>query len=120
MVVTKVARKRAGAYSEVKATRFGITPPMPKPARKRKIPNSVGLDAKPPAKVKPLNSTTQIMITFLRPILSASVPNIIAPNIMPASAVLASIPACTALKDHSCIKSGKATPLLPGHNHQIK
>ena len=82
-----------GAYSEVKATRFGITPPMPKPAKKRKIANSVGLEAKPPAKVKPLNRTIQIMMTFLRPILSAKEPKIIAPNIIPANAVLASIPA---------------------------
>ena len=50
-------------------------------------------DAKPPAKVNPLNNVTQIIMTFLRPILSASIPNSIAPNIIPARAVLASIPA---------------------------
>ena len=111
-MVTSVLRIFWGAYSEVNATRFGITPPIPKPAKKRKIPNSVGLDAKPPAKVKPLNSTIQIMMTFLRPILSAKEPKNIAPNIMPANAVLASIPACTALKPQSCIKSGNTTPLI--------
>ena len=112
MVVTKVLRIFCGAYSEVKATRLGNTPPIPKPAIKRKIPNSVGLDAKPPQKVKPLNNVTQINMTFLRPILSANMPNSMAPNIMPASAVLASIPACTAVIFHSCISSGKATPLI--------
>ena len=74
--------------------------------------NSVGLDAKPPANVKPLNSTIQIIMTFLRPILSASEPKIIAPNIIPAKAVLASIPACIAVKPHSAIKSGNTTPLM--------
>jgi hypothetical protein len=86
--------------------------PIPKPARKRKIANSVGFEAKPPAKVKPLNSTIQIMMTFLRPILSANEPKVIAPNIIPANAVLANIPACTALKPHSSINNGKTTPLI--------
>ena len=66
---------------------------MPSPAIKRKAPNSVGFDAKPPRNVNVLNKNTQIMMTFLRPILSAKVPNIMAPNIIPASAVLASMPA---------------------------
>ena len=111
-MVTKVLRIFCGAYSDVSATRFGITPPIPSPARKRKTANSVGFDAKPPAQVSPLKSTIQIIMTFLRPILSAKEPNIIAPNIMPAKAVLASIPACTALKPQSSINNGNTTPLI--------
>src|SRR5690606_41878606 len=75
MVVTSVLFKRLGAYSDVKATKFGNTPPIPKPAIKRKIPNSVGVVVNPPKNVKALNKETQIKITFLRPILSASIPN---------------------------------------------
>ena len=83
---------------------------MPKPARKRKTPNSVGDLANAPRNVNPLKIATQIMMVFLRPILSDSAPKLIAPNIMPNSAVLASNPAWTLLKPHSCIKRGKATP----------
>ncbi|MNM32103.1 hypothetical protein D3C81_426890 [compost metagenome] len=110
MVPTKVLRIRLGAYSDVSATKFGITPPMPSPAKNRSTPNSSGLDAKAPKKVKPLKRATQIKITFLRPILSAKVPKNIAPNIIPHSAVLANIPACTAVNDHSCISKGSTTP----------
>ena len=107
---TKVLRIRLGAYSDVSATRFGITPPIPKPAKNRKIPNSKGLDANAPKKVKPLKKVTQIKITFLRPILSAKAPNNMAPNIIPHKAVLASMPACTEVRDHSCISKGRTTP----------
>ena len=37
---------------------------------KRQMPNSVGVVAKPLSTVKPLNSTTQMVMAFLRPILS--------------------------------------------------
>ncbi|MNY69586.1 hypothetical protein D3C86_2075410 [compost metagenome] len=50
------------------------------------MPNSVGLLAKPLSTVEPLNSTKQMAMPFLRPILSARVPKPRAPNIMPNSA----------------------------------
>ena len=103
-------RIRLGAYSVIKATTFGITPPIPSPAKNLRIPNSTGVDANAPRKVNPLKIATQIMMVFLRPNLSDSVPKLIAPNIMPKSAVLASKPACTAVNPHSCINKGKATP----------
>jgi hypothetical protein len=93
IIATKVLRIFLGAYSVIKATTFGITPPIPRPAIKRKIANSTGLFANAPINVKPLNKLTQIMIVFLRPNRSESVPKIIAPNIMPNNAALASKPA---------------------------
>ncbi|MNJ53563.1 hypothetical protein D3C77_489570 [compost metagenome] len=86
MIATRVLRMRLGAYSFINATTLGITPPMPKPARKRQMPNSVGLRAKPLSTVKPLKRITQIMMAFLRPMRSDSGPNNKAPNIMPNSA----------------------------------
>ncbi|MNE33927.1 hypothetical protein D3C80_1276240 [compost metagenome] len=83
---------------------------MPKPARNLKVPNSVGVVANAPKKVKPLKMAIQIMMVFLRPSLSESVPKLMAPNIMPNNAVLASNPACTVVNAHSCMRIGKTTP----------
>ena len=54
----------------------------------------------PAAAVKTLNSATQIEIVQRRPILSASVPRKIAPNIIPNSAELAMKPACRGVDAH--------------------
>ena len=86
MMATSVLRKRLGAYSLISATALGISPPQPKPAIKRQIPNSVGLLAKPFTRVAVENNMKHIAMPFLRPILSASVPNTKAPNIIPNSA----------------------------------
>ncbi|MCY1370709.1 hypothetical protein D9M69_578120 [compost metagenome] len=86
MIATRVLRIFFGAYSFISATTLGITPPMPSPAMKRQRPNSVGFRAKPLSTVKPLKSITQIVMAFLRPILSDSGPKNSAPNIMPNSA----------------------------------
>ncbi|MNY59547.1 hypothetical protein D3C86_1960100 [compost metagenome] len=75
-----------GAYSFISATALGISPPQPSPAMKRQIPNSVGLLAKPLTMVALENSAKQMAMPFLRPILSARVPKVRAPNIMPNSA----------------------------------
>ncbi|MCY1513229.1 hypothetical protein D9M68_477160 [compost metagenome] len=86
MMATRVLRSRFGAYSFISATTLGINPPMPRPAMKRQMPNSVGEPAKPLSTVKPEKSTKQMAMPFLRPILSAREPNTRAPNIMPNSA----------------------------------
>jgi len=86
MTATSVLRSRLGAYSFISATTLGISPPQPSPARKRKMPNSVGVLAKPLSTVALLNSTKQMAMPFLRPMRSARVPNASAPNIMPNSA----------------------------------
>ncbi len=75
-----------GAYSFISATALGISPPQPSPAMKRKMPNSVGLLAKPLRMVAELNSAKQMAMPFLRPMRSARVPKPSAPNIMPNSA----------------------------------
>ena len=82
-MATSVERIFLGAYSLMSATTLGITPPIPKPAMKRQMPNSVGLRAKPLSTVKPLNRITHMVIVFLRPILSDSGPKTMAPAIMP-------------------------------------
>ncbi len=86
MIATRVLRIFFGAYSFISATTLGITPPMPRPAIKRQMPNWVGVVVKPLSRVKPLNSTTQMAMTFLQPIRSDSEPKNSAPNIMPNSA----------------------------------
>lgn len=53
-----------GAYSVISATTFGMTPPIPRPAIKRKMANSVGPLAKAPIKVNPLNKVTQNRMVF--------------------------------------------------------
>ena len=58
--------------------------------------NVTGSLVNPAAAVKTLNSDTQIEIVQRRPILSASVPRNIAPNIIPNSAELAMKPAVEA------------------------
>ncbi|MCY1296053.1 hypothetical protein D9M70_454220 [compost metagenome] len=86
MIATRVLRIFFGAYSFISATALGISPPQPRPATKRQMPNSVGLLAKPLTMVAPENSAKQMAMPFLRPILSARLPNASAPNIMPNSA----------------------------------
>ena len=81
-----VPRRRLGAYSFISATAFGISPPQPSPAMKRKTLNCSGVLAKPVITVAEVNSAKLIATPFLRPIRSASGPRIRAPNIMPNSA----------------------------------
>lgn len=55
------------------ATTFGITPPIPSPARKRKIPNSIGLLANAPRKVKPLKiASTAASRWFTEPFIQSN------------------------------------------------
>ena len=110
MIATRVLRIFFGAYSLISATTLGITPPMPRPAMKRQTTNSVMSRAKPLSTVKPLNRMTQIVIAFLRPILSDSGPKNMAPAIMPNSAALPMLPACSGLRPHSFISSCITTP----------
>ncbi|MNY19022.1 hypothetical protein D3C86_1524360 [compost metagenome] len=86
MIVTKVLLIFLGEYSVISATTLGITPPIPSPARKRRIPNCNGVSANPLINVNPLNKKIQMIIVFFRPIRSESVPKINAPNIIPKSA----------------------------------
>ena len=99
-----------GAYSVICATILGITPPMPKPAIKRKILKLTGSSHKPAAAVKTLNKNTQIAIVQRRPIFSDKPPKKIAPNIMPNNAELAIKPAVEALTCISSMIDGIAAP----------
>ena len=91
--MTKRARIFTGANSAICAATTGSTPPMPRPAMKRVMLKVIGSWVNPAAAVKMLNRKMQIEIISLRPILSASVPRKIAPNIIPNSAELAMKPA---------------------------
>ncbi|MOA07795.1 hypothetical protein D3C78_1275170 [compost metagenome] len=110
MIATRVLRSFFGAYSFISATTLGITPPMPRPARKRHRANSSGLRAKPLMTVKPLNRITQVMMVLRRPMRSDRGPKNSAPSIIPTSAQLPSRPASSALKPQSCISAGSTTP----------
>ena len=72
--------------------------------------NVTGSLVNPAAAVKTLNSATQIEIVQRRPILSASAPRNIAPNIIPNSAEPAMKPAVEASTPMSFMMEGSATP----------
>ena len=77
---------------------------------KRVMLKVIGSCVNPAAAVKTLNSATQIEIISGRPILSASVPRKIAPNIIPNRAELAMKPACVASTPMSFMIDGSAAP----------
>ena len=108
--MTSVARIFFGEYSVICATTFGITPPMPTPARKRTMAKVSGSLARPAAAVNTLNSAMQIAIVQRRPIRSAMVPRKIAPNIMPNSAELTMNPAWVGSTPISFMIEGSAMP----------
>ncbi|MNZ95357.1 hypothetical protein D3C78_1145030 [compost metagenome] len=110
MIATRVLRDFFGAYSFIRATTFGITPPIPRPAMKRHSAKISGLDAKPFNAVTPLNSSTQIMMVLRRPIRSEIDPKNKAPSIIPTSAQLPNAPACSELSPHSDMSDGNTTP----------
>ncbi|MNS93444.1 hypothetical protein D3C72_1276200 [compost metagenome] len=99
-----------GEYSVICATTLGITPPMPRPARKRVMLKVTGSLVKPAAAVKTLNSAMQMAMARLRPMRSATVPRKIAPNIMPNSAELTMKPALVAVTPISFMIDGSAMP----------
>ncbi|MNO97143.1 hypothetical protein D3C76_888400 [compost metagenome] len=99
-----------GAYSFIRATTLGMTPPIPSPAIKRHSANSTGVRARALITVKPLNSSTQLMMVLRRPMRSDSGPKNNAPSIIPNNAQLPRKPACTALSPQSCINAGSTTP----------
>ncbi|XQU72269.1 hypothetical protein OJJOAM_005058 [Cupriavidus sp. H18C1] len=105
-----VPRILRGEYSVICATTLGITPPMPRPARKRVTLNVTGSLVKPAAAVKTENSTMQMAMAQRRPMRSAMVPRKIAPNIMPNSAELTMKPACVASTPIDCMIDGRAMP----------
>ncbi|MNE39536.1 hypothetical protein D3C80_1334960 [compost metagenome] len=110
MIATNVLRNLPGAYSFIRATTLGMTPPMPSPATKRHSAKVSGEVASPFSAVTPLNSSTQAMMVLRRPIRSDSEPKNSAPSIIPTSAQLPRAPACTALRFHSAINDGSTTP----------
>jgi hypothetical protein len=105
-----VLRILRGEYSVICATTFGITPPMPRPARKRITLNVTGSLVRPAAAVNTLNSAMQIAMARRLPILSATVPKNIAPNIMPNSAELTMKPALVGLTPICFMIDGNAMP----------
>ncbi len=108
--MTITLRTFFGEYSVICAAAFGIAPPMPSPARKRITLKVIGSLVNPAAAVKALNRNTQIEIAQRRPILSASAPSAIAPNIMPNSAELAMKPAVEASTFIAFMIDGSAVP----------
>ena len=87
-----------------------MTPPIPKPAKKRRTLKVTGSWVNPAAAVKTLNSRMQIAMAHRRPILSAIVPRKIAPNIMPNSAELTMKPALCGSTPISFMIDGSAMP----------
>jgi hypothetical protein len=99
-----------GEYSVICATTLGMTPPMPRPARKRVTLNVTGSFVRPAAAVNTLNSTMQMTMAQRRPMRSAMVPRKMAPNIMPNSAELTMKPAWVASTPICFMIDGSAMP----------
>ena len=77
------ARCFVGAYSEIKAAIFGITPPNPNPAIIRQIIKNIGVGANPDNNVKKLNKKVVKIIMRFFPKRSAYSPNKTAPIAVP-------------------------------------
>src|SRR5258708_25017501 len=60
-----VARNRRGAYSALRAIRFGSSPPMPIPAAKRKLRRPCSEEAQHAARVNPPNMRQEPMTANL-------------------------------------------------------
>ena len=86
MVVINSARRRAGANSAVKMLMVGITPPRPRPVRKRYRNSSNVLSAVAVNKANTPMTATETRITGLRPMRSATGLPTSAPAIKPTSA----------------------------------
>src|SRR5882672_7049002 len=74
---------RCGAYSEESASRLGIAPPSPHPAKKRHSSNQERSGACGVSSENSENTTTEPASIHLRPKRSASGPKMNAPNIAP-------------------------------------
>ena len=74
------------AYSMVRAMAVGMTPPRPKPVRKRSRPKISGLGANAVSTMPTENQRTQPMMMRRRPTRSVMVPMSSAPSSMPISA----------------------------------
>ena len=86
MTVTKAARNRAGAYSEVSAIKHGVAPPSPSTAS---ILNAISMGTDVASAVRMVKmpiSTAATISSVLRPKRSASGPNVAAPSVAPTSA----------------------------------
>ena len=83
ITVTKAARKRPGAYSEVSAIKHGVAPPKPNPATTLKA-ISIGTDVASAVRmVKTPICAAATISSVLRPKRSASGPNVAAPTVAP-------------------------------------
>ena len=86
MTVTKAARGRAGAYSEVNAIKHGVAPPSPNPANTLK---AISMGTEVASAVRTVKTPIRIVATIssvLRPKRSASGPKVAAPIVAPTSA----------------------------------
>ncbi|MNZ40586.1 hypothetical protein D3C78_581110 [compost metagenome] len=109
--VTRKARLRSGAYSEVRVAALGIAAPSPRPVRKRKMTSWVTSVEKAVTRVqKPKNSTLQTS-TILRPQRSDSGPATSAPTARPISAALITGPSACAVTPHSSRSCGAIRPI---------
>jgi len=85
MVVTSNERKRCGQYSLVRVMALGMAQPSPSPVKKRSVTSQPKLGAKADSRLISPKANTAASSMRLRPSLSPSGPNRMAPAISPAS-----------------------------------
>ena len=108
--ITMVARKRFGEYSLLSATAFGMTPPMPMPARKR-MTNSSGTDVAAVAiRVKIPNIRHDETSASFRPNRSPRYPNNNDPTRMPTRLALNTGASAAGDRCQSRTRCGAAKP----------
>ena len=116
IVITAVARRRRGMYSEVKAMAFGIAPPMPSPVNTRNAISAstdcaVAVNSDPTPKISA--DTTR---TGFRPTRSATGPLSNAPIIIPTRPVEITEPRTLRGMCRAAVKAGATYPMAWASN----
>ena len=111
MIITVVARMRAGVYSAVSAMVFGIAPPRPSPVRIRSTSNASYESTAAQASEPTPKTSVQPTNTGLRPKRSASQPSDSAPSIMPSKPLENSGPISLRWIPRSAARAGATKPI---------
>ena len=108
--VTANGRCRIGTYSEESAAAFGIAPPRPKPAKKRRTVSTATPFDIDTSSVSSPNATTLPMSATRRPRRSPTTPPIAPPSIIPTMPAVWTGTKAGRGSRHSRINAGSAAP----------
>jgi hypothetical protein len=111
IALTATPRIRAGAYSAISVTAFGIAAPRPSPVRKRKAVSASIDCACADTMLHAPKHATDSTSTVLRPSRSAQGPAASAPMPSPASAALITGPSALRAMPQSWVSAGAIKPI---------